>query len=358
MKKNIIFILGSLDKGGGERVVSNLANYFCKNNNVSIITLLSNRYEYDMDKSIKIVHLSKEDNKRFLKIPMWLFSLNKIFRKADKNSTVIISFVARINLLVILANLFSGLHLIISERNDPKNDGRSKIIEMLTFLLYRKADKIVFQTNYAKMLFTANIREKSIVIYNPIVVDCIKTFDNEKKEIVNIGRLAKQKNHKLLINAFSNIIKKYPDFTLGIYGEGPLREELQIQIEKLSLTDSVALRGNVSEIHKEIIDSYIFVLSSDYEGQSNALLEAMVMGMPCITTNTPGVDETVNENNGIIVEIGNVEKLTEAIEKLILDTDARKKLGNNASKIIIEVNENSIINQWTDVINKILTWSN
>jgi len=344
--KEIVFIIGSLDMGGAERVISTLANDFCKEYKTTVVTILSNKYEYKLDNSINVVNLSENETNRILKLPGLLCGLSRIFKKLDKKNSVIVSFVARINIIVLIANMFIRVPLILSERNDPKNDGRSHFIRLLTAILYKMSDRIVFQTAYAKNLFSKAIQKMSIVIYNPASVEAEKSTDNEREEIVTAGRLANQKNHILLINSFNRIHDKYSEYTLSIYGVGPLKNQLEKHIISLNLQDRVILKGNSFDLHKEIADSAIFVMSSDYEGQSNALLEAMMMGLPCIATNTPGTDELLNEKNSMLVDVGDEQQMADAIEYLIQNPNIRKEIGGNAKKVISLIGKDIIISQW------------
>ena len=352
--KEILFVIGSLDIGGAERVISTLANNFCKEYKITIVTMLSDKHEYKLDSSINVVNLLKNEDNRILKLPGLLSRLSRMFKKLDKKNSVIVSFIARINIVVLLANMFIRVPLILSERNDPKNDERGAFIKPLIALLYKQADRIVFQTAYAKSLFSKAIQNMSIVIYNPVSVEAEKCADSERKEIVTAGRLAKQKNHTLLINAFKKIFDKYSEYTLNIYGVGPLRSQLEKYIIALNLQDRVILKGNSSDLHKEIAGSAMFVLSSNFEGQSNALLEAMMMGLPCIATNTPGTDELLNATNSILVDVGDEQQMTDAIEYFIQNPNIRKEIGENAKKVVSLVGKDIIISQWKSLIAEII----
>ena len=106
-----------------------------------------------------------------------------------------------------------------------------------------------------------------------------------RHEIVNVGRLIEQKNQKLLIEAFGKALPRIPDYVLIIYGDGYLREKLGKQIQDSGLTGKVKLVGFVHDLENRIYDSALFVLSSDFEGMPpNALLEAMALGLPVIST--------------------------------------------------------------------------
>lgn len=131
----------------------------------------------------------------------------------------------------------------------------------------------------------------------------------------------------MLIRAFAKIASKYPDYTLFIYGEGPLRRDLESLIKTLHLGNQVFLQGFKKNIHELISDAEFFILSSDFEGLSNALLEAMCMGIPCITTNVSGIDEVIHDKiNGVLVSPGDEEKMVQAMDLLIQSPKLREEI--------------------------------
>lgn len=348
-KKKIIFIIGSMRRGGAERVISILANEYSDNGwEVQIITLLDNSNDYILRDSIKVINITDDKKSRIQKIPFWLIQIRRTFKQF--NPDVIVSFIARINILTLIASLGLNKKIIISERNDPKSDSRTWFIKMATYLLYPLADAIVFQTTWAKNCFPKYIQKKGIIIRNPVYLD-VKATEMKDNKIVAVGRLLEQKNHKLLINAFSKVIEKYPDYKLYIYGEGKLRRELVNQVEELNISDNVFMPGNVLNIHEKISDAEMFVLSSDYEGLSNALLEAMMMGLPCISTNCAGSNEVIeHEKNGLLVPIKDAKSLSESIVRLIQDRELAEKLGKNAMACSVKFKSENVINDWKKVI--------
>ena len=349
-KKRLLIVMGSMGRGGAERVISNISNYFSdKDWNVSIVLLLDSKVDYKLHENVEIINLSGKIRSRILRLPNWVFGLRKVVKKV--NPDVVLSFVARINIITQIACKGLNKKIVISERNDPYKDGRSKIIDRLTFKLYPKASAVVFQTERARGYFEKIKLNNSLIISNPIAVNCYADED-KKMKIVNVGRLTQQKNQKMLISSFSKVLKVYPELSLEIYGEGDLRKELQKQINELKLENHVFLKGNVSNVHEKISDASIFVLSSDYEGLSNALLEAMMMGLPCISTNCAGADECIIDNeNGVLVNVGNEEELTNAMIALLSDKDKANKISINAKKIKERVAMDIVMEQWYSVIN-------
>lgn len=171
---------------------------------------------------------------------------------------------------------------------------------------------------------------------------------------MNVGRLAEQKNQGLLIAAFARFYTFHPEYTLAIYGEGALRDTLNKQVQNLKLKESVSLEGRSTQIHHAICDAEIFVLSSDYEGLSNALLEAMMMGFPCISTDCEGsIDVIENGVNGLLIHRGNEDELVSALTLLAENADLREKLGRKARETSKRFRRKEVCQKWTEMIEQV-----
>lgn len=224
--------------------------------------------------------------------------------------------------------------------------------------LFQKADGGVFQTKDAQKWFPLPIQKISEVIYNPIN----DAFFGEKyhpiaNNVVTCGRLEEQKNQEMLVVAFSEVIKKYPDAHLNIYGEGGLRERLHQQIVELHLENNVFLMGKTSDVPAVLGTAQIFVLPSRYEGMPNALMEAMAVGVPCISTDCPcGGPQALLESgkNGILVPVGDTNALANAIMELLADEGQRKRYSRNAKKAAENYTQEKICNKWLSYIGAVV----
>ncbi len=358
----ILFCIGSMNKGGAERVMTNLANFLVTDNEIGIVITINDTPKYELNKNIKFYTLDKSACNGY--------SDNAILRnikrmKALKNTIenfkpdLIISFLPEPSYRVLMLRKFNRIPIIVSVRNDPKIEYKSKLNKILMNILYPFADGFVFQTQEAKEYFNKKIQQKSVIIPNPLKEEFVKRplySGKKEKNIVAVGRLEKQKNHKLLIDAYKNIENKIGDYKLIIYGEGSLRENLKKQIKDLNLNEKVILAGEVSDIPAKIEKSSLFVLTSDFEGMPNALMEAMAMGLPCIATDCPcgGPKYLIKNNeNGILFKTNNKVELEEKILKVLFDTELSDKIGSNA-KNIRKVLDPKIINErWYQYIRKI-----
>ena len=345
--------MGSMDKGGAQRVIANLVNFLVKDNEISIVTTSNRKSQYELDKKVCRFFLDKDKTKsnNFSRLK----KLNKIIKNVKPD--LIITFQPEPSFRILLLKILNRIPVILSVRNDPNIEYRSAKRKMMMKMLYPLANGYVFQTEDAKNYFSKMIKRKKVaIIPNPIneqfVVD-EEYKGKREKTIVTVGRIEKQKNQKLLIDAFRKISRDYDEYKLLIYGEGKLREELEKYVKEIDLSKKVIFKGQVDNIKDEILKAGIFVLSSDYEGMPNALMEAMALGIPSISTDCPcgGPRTIIKDNkNGILVDVNNVEELKNAIKKIIEDDKFAKRISYNAIKIRETYNPIKIANIWKDFI--------
>jgi len=349
VEKRLLIVLGSMGRGGAERVISLISDYFCKKGwKVYIALLLFNKVDYELNQNVTVINLAGESNSRLKRLPGWISGIRKTVKEIRPNS--ILSFAARINVIVLFACMGLKQKIVISERNDPYMDGRSKILDRLTRFLYPKAKAIVFQTKRAEGYFEKSKFTNTYIIPNPISVQC-KAGIPVGRKIVTVGRLTRQKNQQMLINAFSEVHKKYTDTELIIFGDGELKEELTNQITNLHIEEFVKLKGNVSNVHEQMSEALIFVLPSDYEGLSNALLEAMMMGLPCISTDCAGSDEyIVNNESGLLIPVNDKEALVHAIYEMLENDKLREDCKEGALMAAKQVEAKVILNKWYEIL--------
>lgn len=351
--KKVIFITNILGNGGSGRVMATIANHLAqKNYKIEVYSFLDNYDLYEIDNRINnTVIKCKSKNNQIKKIER-IFKLRKIF-KANKDATII-SFEYFVNMQTILATLFLNNKVIISERNDPSRHGNKFLINNLRNLLYRFTDVLVCQTNDAREYFPKKIQDKAIIIPNPIMHNLPKRFNGErKKEIVTFCRIEPQKNLKMMIDAFMLLNKDYPEYNLSIYGEGSKKQELINYVNSMKLSNKVYFYDFTDNVHSKIIDKAMFVSSSDYEGISNSMIEAMAIGLPCVVTDCPcgGARMMIENNeNGILVPVGDTKKLYESMKKIINEKKFSNKLSMNAVKIKETLAEDKIVRRWIDIL--------
>lgn len=347
----IVFVMGMFHRGGAEKVISLIANNYARRGwKVTVLLLLDNKIEYEVDSSIEFIDLTcggyqSSELLKFIKLPYWLWKIRTYICREKPQVCVV--FTRYISTVVLLALQGSNQKVFVSERNDPQHGkqyfGESFIRNKLWSGKHCRG--VIFQTNYARKCYSTSVQNKSVIIGNPIEVKAYRKKASRK--IVSVGRLTGQKNHELLIRAFKEISAKYSDLQLVIYGEGLLREKLETLIQELGLTEKVLLPGNVINVHEQIADAMIFVFPSLYEGMPNALLEAMIIGIPCIVSDINGIQEIlVDGENGILFRSGCKEDLVRKMEQVINDETMRRTLSTNAAKIKSKYLQENIMNQW------------
>ena len=355
MKKLFVSCV-SLSFGGAERVLSILSHSFVKEyDDVRFIMWKNFPIYYEVNNKVSIINIEKEcGSKSTIKKMLW-------FRKYvyQNSPNVILSFLANSSVKVLLSTIGMNTPIIVAERNDPRQLKGGWLMIKIRDFLYNRASAIIEQTETNKRYFKGAKYKKTHVIYNPVLMD--KTIIGsalhtvKQNKIVSVGRLEPQKNQKALIEAFCAFHKKHTDTKLIIYGEGSSRRMLESQIEKEHLENFVLLPGVSRNIFEEIKEALFFVLSSDYEGMPNALIEAMCIGLPCISTKVSGaVDLIKNDKNGRLVEIGDSNGLFAAMEDLAGNEAKRLTLGNEAVKVYEQLNAERISQEWINHINSFI----
>lgn len=350
----IVFVLASLGSGGAERVVSLLANKMVeRGHQVEIICLKFNDVYYQTDSRVKVTLAMRQTKNRFTEI----FWLRKYLKK--QNPDVVIPFTEGVYCFTILSLLGTGIPIIASERLDPA--AMSKTRKILKRLLLPFADWLVVQTQSIKEYFPESIQKKTSIIYNPVndSVFNLPSLQGRAGErlnrIISVGRLYPQKNQAMMIRAFAKVADEFPDWQLVIYGEGPLRAELEFLVSSFKLQDRVLLPGRTEHVIEELRKSRIFCMSSDYEGMSNAMIEAICVGLPVVTTRVSGTEELIeNCENGFLVEIGDECGLADSMFKLMSSPILVETMSLKNKKLAGQFDIDLIVGQWIDLINEII----
>lgn len=359
MRKTVIFITNALSGGGAERVMSNLANYLVgKGYCIKFILLNGDEVVYSLDSSVEIiVRPNKKDKDAFAQIKF----LHRCMKKY-KNA-LFVSFFTHQNIYTILAALGTGTKVLVSERNDPANSFPPKVQKFgdpVRKILYRNSHckKIVFQTKGAADYFDESIKKKGIVIPNPLKDGLpLPHTEEREKNIVAVGRFNPQKNYKLLLDAFDEFSALHPDYKLEIYGDGGGRKSIENYIDKLGLADKIELCGFCKNVHERIIDAGMYVMSSDYEGLSNAMLEALAIGLPVISTDHPpgGARAYITSyQNGILTPVGDIKAMANAMCYMADNPAKAQRMGLNASLIRDELSSDNICKKWKETFDEIL----
>lgn len=351
---DIVFFPDALVRGGAERVTVRLSEYFIsKGKKVAIVTTGKPKAnDYDIPLGVDRISVGVE-NKNLLKL---IVGYIKVLSTIEYGIGILMGLPH--GCYIVPASILCRKKLVISERNSPANYNGKKITKILMTFFMKFGNGYIFQTEGARQYYKYKIAGKQAVISNPIDVDNIPILTERKnfKNLVSVGRLEKQKNHEMLIKAINKVVKNHTDVTLTIYGEGSLRDKLQKMITTMKLENNVFLPGVITNIHEKELNYGGFVFSSDFEGIPNALLEAMAIGLPCISTDCPcgGPSSVINNGeNGILVPVGDYDKMANAIELLLDNPTLADELGNKAKQIRSILHIKKIGEEWLDFLDSI-----
>lgn len=360
MKIKILFVISLLKYGGAQKIISFLANNLSSRGyEVVLYTYAGDIINYKLQNEVKVISEKKTYKNPILNKFMPIYKTKNVIKQV--NPDIVISFLTNSNFLSILGTMFSKIPVIISERSDPYYEKGILLSFMRWF--YRFADGAVFQTNGAKNYYGGKIREIGAVIPNPVLKSNdikLLPFEQRKNEIAFVARFnINQKRQDLMIKAFKKVVEKYSDIKLVFYGDGPDFEKIKKMVEKYNLSQNVKFAGKIDNVLNAIKNAKLFVLTSDYEGIPNALIEAMSIGLPVISTDcSPGGARVLikHEQNGLLVPIGDYNEIANSIIYLLDNPKFAEQIGSEAKKISEKYNPNIIIKMWDSYIKKIIKY--
>lgn len=400
---HIVFVIGNYKNGGVARRSTNLANELAKKGyGVTILVtreigenIFFKRHEkvdfvqlddfYKKHSDNKVVIKDRALREKQIKIYKKLRYLTKSLKPFDavleekiksrrieklraffilnKNSIYITFGVSNFERMYLVGK-DENIKLIFAEKNAsqlelPENrQERERLLNMLS-----SVNGAVVQTEDEASYYSGYIKDNLAVIHNPIKADLPEAYNGERKKIVtNFCRISAQKNLPLLFEAFEIFHRDYPDYKLEIYGntveknEDDLKNELIKELEKSGRSDYIKILPPSGEVHSIIRDYAMFVSSSDYEGLSNSMIEAMAIGLPCVCTDClgGGAREIIKDGeNGLLVPIKDAEALYKAMKRFITDKELSEKCSKNASKIREDLSAEKIAGKWIEVIEKV-----
>ncbi|MBP9001987.1 MAG: glycosyltransferase [Lachnospiraceae bacterium] len=383
-EKSIAFYIGGLCIGGAERVICNLAEYFYSEGyRVTMVTKVRDEKEYELNPGIRriIADITPEEEtgSRIRNLFARISKLKRIWKEVKPD--VIVSFIRKNNLMAIASAAPLGIPVIVSVRSAPERELKGFGFKTISFLLFRQAAGVVLQTREAYNFFPGYIRAKAVVLPNSINPDFLKaseeltlatTINHDKKmtvydrvpssvkekRIITVGRIDDNKNQRLLVEAYVKIADHYPDWSLELIGDGSGRQALEEYVSTLPCKDRISFTGAVDDVARRMSEASIFVLPSKIEGMPNALIEAMVMGIACISTDCPcgGPRDLIatDETNGILVPVDNVDAMAMALKRLITNDTLRQSMGDNARKIIATLHPDMVNKQWKNYIENVI----
>ncbi len=355
---HIAIVIAGLGAGGAERVVSLIAgNWVGNGHRITIIAFEEPDAPifHPLDPRVELLRLGGSRSAR-----RGLAGLRTNFQRCLRlrrtldalRPDVTISFLTKINVLTLLASLGSEQRVVVAERNNPRLQRASRLWTLMLARLHWRANAIVMQTQASLECLGRAARRRAIVIPNPITINPTGRADRPKFTLAATGRLTWQKGFDLLLDAFARIAERHPLWTLVIWGEGEERAALERQIRDRGLARRVTMPGNSRSPEEWVEQADAFVLSSRYEGFSNALGEAMAAGLAVAAFDCPysPADMIRHGENGLLVANGDVAALATELDRLLGDGDLRLRLGRAARGIEERLRPSTIIARWEQVL--------
>ena len=392
-KIKVVLFVTTLEGGGAERFIANLANSLDKKKFDVIVVCKLDKKSYRLDNGVKFFALLPSFSllvqkyywfarfffgnlgSRFVarsvgsggrselpykvtlltKLSVWLFSFLLKREKPD----LVFSALRSSNLTSILSAKNFSHPIIVSERIFPFDENVYPAAPILGF--YKFADCVVVNSVETKKFFHSKFglpAQKITCIYNPVDVRkiIIRSRENVSHKwflqknipvVVAVGRLDNVKGFDVLLNAFV-LVKKIVDYRLVVLGKGSEKKSLVELAKNLGISGSVEFLGWQDNPFKFVAKADVFVLSSRYEGLPNVLLEAMALGKACVSTDCrSGPKEIITNNvNGLLVPVDDEKKLAKAIIRVLTDKKLKAKLEKNAKKRAKNFDSKKIIKQF------------
>lgn len=400
MSKQVMMVISMMRGGGAERVSSLLMNEFHKHGHeVEYVLTSSNSDEVirtDLMEEIPLTILREQPvaETMFTKVKMkgirmyssafckafealkkpvpshfaylsficqYWKEIQQLREKMKANpDLIVIAFLQPSIPMVLLAARGLPNKIIISERDNPKRNMKKRYGRPFVQKYYARADRVVYQTQDALDEYPMNVSKRGIIIPNPVKGNLPEPFEGERNKLITtFCRISRQKNLPVLIRAFAMLQKEYPEYELKIIGDANNEEDVQVQKEAVQLIEELGITKVVhwcpfsANVHQEVRGDAMYVNSSDFEGMSNAMLEAMAIGMPVVCTDCPigGARAIIqNEVNGMLVPVGDSEAMYLAMKKIVEDKAFAEKISHNAAKLRVELSLENIAKRWMELL--------
>lgn len=360
--KSILFITNSLGFGGAEKMLTFVANsLFERGYAVSIVNLNNipdyiNARQQTVAEGIKVysVRLPAGEKKN-------LYYVNAVKKAArEMNADVLVGFTCYPNVYASAVGKLLHIRSVMSERGDPDRTFGKGIKDKICRFVIGTGDGGVFQTEGAMQYYGRGLQKRGAVIPNPIFVKGeipAVTPSMREKTVVSVGRFDNvQKRYDVMLDAFKLFSEKHPDYVLKLYGKGDDEAQIRAWVADRGLTDKVRFMGLTAQPMQDIARDSIFLITSDFEGISNSLLEAMAVGLPCVSTDhTPGGARLLIQSgeNGLLAPVGDAERLAAALCAFAEDGALAARCGENAKQVLERFAPPRIIDAWESYLEKV-----
>jgi len=363
----LLIYIHSLENGGAERVVANLANHWVSIGwEITLVTVASQARDfYALDPAVRRIALDLPGSRRNVLAGVWrtarrVHALGRVLRAVRPDVALSAMHTANV-VLSLAARGMPRLRTIGSEHNFPPKSPMGIIWETLRRHAYGRLDAVVALTQECAAWLAAHSQARKIlVIPNPVTwplahhvphVDPVAWCGAGRRVVLGVGRLSAEKNFAALIAVFARLAPDHPDWDLIIVGDGPLRAELAAQARALGLQDRVLLPGSVGNVGDWYARADLYAMSSHFEGFPNTLVEAMAYGLPAVSfdCDTGPRDIIRHQVDGLLVAPEDADALQAALDGLMRDAALRSAFAARAVEARERFSMNKISRLWEEL---------
>lgn len=344
---NILFFVSSMHAGGAERVAATLTSAWARQGHrVTLAPTYTHKGKlfYALDPQVRLEWVADAMG-RLGRTPLAplvkLWALRRLVRR--ERPDVVVSFLTNVNVMVLMATFGMRVPVIACERTNPAvSTSATPRLQQLRRRLYPRAAMVTVQAEASLEPMKGLVPglRRVAVVPNPLPPDLPQPGNAERpgprRRMVAMGRLVPSKRYAGLVHVFSRLAARFPDWDLAIWGDGPLRSELEAMVDSMGLTERVLLPGRTSRPWQELLASDLFVMTSEVEGFPNALIEAMAMGLPCVTVDCPSGPREITRDgqDAMLVPLNDEPALEESLARLMDDAGMRLRLGERGARAV------------------------
>lgn len=368
---NILFFVSSMHAGGAERVAATLTGGWVQaGHQVTLAPSFTGKGKlfYPLDPRVRIEWVADRLG-RFARTPLAPLVKLRAMRRLvhETRPDVIVSFLTNVNVMVLMATWGMSVPVIVCERTNPAvSTSATPRLQQLRRRLYPRAAMVAVQAeaSLAPMLHRVPGLKRVAVIPNPLPPEMpaprpVDTAPDaaRRRRLVAMGRFVPSKRYAGLVDVFSRLAARFPDWELVIWGDGPLRYELEAKVAAAGLQERVRLPGRTSAPWQELLASDLFVLTSEVEGFPNALIEAMALGLPCVSVDCPSGPREITRagEDALLVPLHDSDALESALARLMGDPEERARLGAQGARSVRErYGLEHVLEHWDGLFKEVL----
>lgn len=347
----IQWIVNNINQVGGiERVVIQLSNYFVEHGcNMEIVSLCTKETKafFDLHTDVEIIHWKKSPND--LSRTGIIAIIHQIAKKSDAD-VVLGCHDPICNAMVINKPFFKG-RVIATQHAAIEYYSPKRLV--LESLILRFADRFAVLSDWSKLYYENRGLKNCVVIPNALDQKLLEIQEDRDKTIITAGRLTGVKGFDFLIRAFKLVHNVHPDWKLKILGDGEDRKKLTALIKELNLEDAVILLGFQKNVLEEFRKASIFTVTSQSEGFSMVLLEAMTQGVPAVCVDIPVMKELLDHGKYGVLSRADEKAFASALNSLIADEQLRNQYGEKALERCKAYTMEKIGMQWLELFQKL-----